>query len=68
MDKVEFCDHCILGKQHKVKFGSGMHNSSKPFEYVHSDLWGPSKTLTHGGGSYFLSIIDIILEECGSLF
>jgi len=25
---------------------------------VHSDLWGPSKTLTHGGGSCFLSTID----------
>ena len=25
---------------------------------MHSDLWGPSKTLTHWGGSYFLSIID----------
>ena len=58
LDKLEFCEHCILGKQHKVNFGSGMHHSSRPFEYVHSDLSGPSKTLTHGGGSYFLSIID----------
>ena len=58
LDKLEFCEHCILGKQHRVKFGSGIHHSSRPFEYVHSDLWGPSKTLTHGGGSYFLSIID----------
>lgn len=58
LDKLEFCEHCILGKQHRVKFGSGMHHSSMPFEYVHLDLWGPSKTLTYGGGSYFLSIID----------
>ena len=49
LDKLEFCDHCILGKQHKVKFGSGMHYSSKPFEYVHWNIWGPSKTITHGG-------------------
>jgi len=58
LGKLEFCEHCILGKQHRVKFNSGMHHSSRPFEYVHSDLWGPSKTLTNGGGSYFLSIID----------
>ena len=58
LDTQEFCEHCILGKQHRVKFGCGMHRSSRHFEYVHSDLWGPSKTLTHGGGSYFLSIID----------
>lgn len=24
--KLEFCDNCILGKQHRVKFESGMHN------------------------------------------
>ena len=58
LDKLEFREHCILGKQHRVKFCSGIHHSSRPFEYVHSDLWGPSKTLTHGGGFYFLSIID----------
>jgi len=58
LDKLEFCEHCILGKQHRVKFGNGMHHSSRPFKDVNLDLWGPSKTLTHGGGSYFLSIID----------
>ena len=35
LDKLEFCEHCILGKQHRVKFGSDMHSSSRPFEYVH---------------------------------
>jgi len=36
----------------------GVHKSSRPFEYVHSDLWGPASVKTHGGGSYFMSIID----------
>jgi len=49
LDKLEFCEHRILGKQDRVKFGSGMHHFSRPFKYVHSDLWGPSKTLTHRG-------------------
>lgn len=35
-----------------------MHISKGPFEYAHSDLWGPSRVMTHGGGSYFLTIID----------
>lgn len=56
--KLEFCDHCVLGKQHRVKFGHGMDVSSRPFEYVHSDLWGPSRVKTDGGGSYFLTIVD----------
>ncbi|RZB53427.1 Retrovirus-related Pol polyprotein from transposon TNT 1-94 [Glycine soja] len=59
LDKLEFCDHCVLGKSHRISFGIGIHVSSRPFEYVHSDLWGPSRVKTHGGSSYFLTIIDI---------
>jgi len=42
LDKLEFCEHCIRGKQHRVKFGSGMHHSSIRslgfFQYSYS--WG----------------------------
>jgi hypothetical protein len=58
LNKLDFCDNCTLGKQHKVKFGVGVHKSSRPFEDVHSDLWDPASVKTHGGGSYFMSIID----------
>ena len=58
LNKLDFYDNCTLGKQHKVMFGVGVHKSSRPFEYVHSDLWGPASVKTHGGGSYFMSIID----------
>lgn len=27
-------------------------------DYVHSDLWGPSRVESHSGGRYFMSIID----------
>ncbi|WVZ02271.1 hypothetical protein V8G54_023077 [Vigna mungo] len=58
LQKLDFCDHCVLGKSHKIPFGKGKHSTERPFEYVHADLWGPARTLTHGGGAYFLSIID----------
>jgi len=58
LNKLDLCDNCTLGKQHKVKFGVGVHKSSRSFEYVHLDLWGPTSVKTHGGGSYFMSIID----------
>ncbi|WVZ11959.1 hypothetical protein V8G54_016489 [Vigna mungo] len=58
LQKLDFCDHCVLGKSHRIPFGKGKHSTERPFEYVHADLWGPAKTLTHGGGAYFLSIID----------
>ena len=43
LDKLEFCDHFVLGKSHRISFGTGIHVSSRPFEYMHSDLWGPSR-------------------------
>ncbi|WVZ12209.1 hypothetical protein V8G54_016739 [Vigna mungo] len=58
LQKLDFCDHCVLGKSHRIPFGKGKHSTQRPFEYVHADLWGPARTLTHGGGAYFLSIID----------
>jgi len=57
LHKLEFCDQYVLGKSHRVKFGTGKRTSTKPFEYAHADLWGPFRIQTHGGGSYFLSII-----------
>lgn len=60
-DKVqglELCEYCVLGKSKRVKFNQARHTTKQPLEYIHSDLWGPSKTLTHGGGKYFMSIID----------
>ena len=36
----------------------GSHESKSILEYVHSNLWGPEKTKTHGGNAYFLSIVD----------
>ena len=53
-----FCDYCILGKAKRANFGIGLHATGRPFEYVHFDLWDPARTMTHGGCSYFLSIID----------
>ena len=51
--------HVFFGKSSKVKFPKKENHISKaPLEYIHSDLWGPSQALTHGGARYFLSIID----------
>lgn len=35
-----------------------MYNSSRPFEYSSSNLWGPSKVIIHGWGLGFLIMID----------
>ena len=58
MSKIEFCEHCILGKQHRLAFKSAVCNTRRIFEYVHMNLWGPSKVPTHSGNKYFLSLLD----------
>ena len=58
VSKLEFCENCVLGKQHRISFNVAQHTSNQILEYLHSDLWGPSKVLTHGGNRYFLSFID----------
>ncbi|KAL2252662.1 UNVERIFIED_CONTAM: Retrovirus-related Pol polyprotein from transposon TNT 1-94 [Sesamum indicum] len=62
IDKIDFCDECVMGKQHRVQFPTSPspNPSMSPcvLDYVHADVWGPSNTPTHGGNRYFLSIID----------
>lgn len=54
---LDFCEHCVLRKAKKVKFSQQKQTTTKPLEYVHLDLWGPSKIETCGGWKYFMSII-----------
>ncbi|KAK8913906.1 hypothetical protein KSP39_PZI024435 [Platanthera zijinensis] len=54
------CDACQLGKHHRSPFPPKQgRGSSRPFDLIHSDVWGPAPTLTVGrGSSYFVTFID----------
>ncbi|KAL4271878.1 hypothetical protein GQ457_13G029750 [Hibiscus cannabinus] len=56
--KLQFCEHCVLGKQKRVKFGTAIHDTKGILDYVHSDVWGPSKTPSFGGKHYFVTFVD----------
>eukprot|EP00253_Pinus_taeda_P034717 PITA_34717 len=56
--KLDFCKHCLFGKQSKQKFKTGKHTSKGILDYIHSDVWGPAPTASFGGSSYFVSFID----------
>eukprot|EP00253_Pinus_taeda_P007226 PITA_07226 len=56
--KLDFCKHCLFGKQSKQKFKTGKHTSKGILDYIHSDVWGPASTTSYGGSSYFVSFID----------
>ncbi|KAK4380818.1 putative mitochondrial protein [Sesamum angolense] len=61
IEKLKFCDECVMGKQHKVQFPASQtpnpSSSSGILDYVHADVWGPSNTPTHGeNGKFWLRI------------
>lgn len=55
---LEFCEHCVFGEMHRVKFSTRQHYTKGILDYVHSDLWGPSRIPLHGGNRYFITFLD----------
>lgn len=59
VSSITFCEDCIYGKAHRLKFATGKHISLGALDYIHTDLWGSSYVpKSHGKCQYFLSIID----------
>ena len=56
--KLDFCEQCVLGKQKRVKFGTTIHNTEGILDYIHTDVWGPTKTASLGGKHYFVTFVD----------
>ena len=36
--KLDFCEHCVFGKQCRVKFSIANHRTKGTVDYIHSDL------------------------------
>ena len=53
-----FCEQCVLGKQKRVKFGTAIHNTEGILDYIHTYVWGPTKTASLGGKYYFVTFVD----------
>lgn len=56
--KLNFCKHCVMGKQKRVKFGTTIYDINGILDYVHSDVWGPSKIASLGGKHYYVTFVD----------
>lgn len=53
------CEACQLGKHHRSSFPSSSHGRQKEsFDLVHTDIWGPSRTLSITGYHYFVVFVD----------
>ena len=56
---MEFCEHCIYGKQKRVRFLKvGKEKKSEKLELVHIDVWVPSQVSSLGGSNYYATFID----------
>jgi len=55
---LEFCEQCFIGKKTKVKSGTVIHCTERILNYIHTDVWGPTKMKPIGGNHYFVSFID----------
>ncbi|XP_047323480.1 uncharacterized mitochondrial protein AtMg00300-like [Impatiens glandulifera] len=58
LNDLEFCENCIYGKVMRVKFRRSVEVTLETLNYVHSDLWGPKRTINLGGGQYFFTFIN----------
>lgn len=57
-NKIEPCEVCSLAKQTRSRFPSSSSHSSVLFSLVHCDVWGPYRTPSSPGASYFLTLVD----------
>ncbi|KAL6278328.1 hypothetical protein ACE6H2_021929 [Prunus campanulata] len=51
------CDSCQLSKSTRLPFNSSKSRANKPFEIVHSDIWGPTIE-SFDGYKYFVTFVD----------
>ena len=58
-DKLnKVCEICEKSKQTRDKFSLSDRQALNIFDLIHCDLWGPYKTPSSCGASYFLTIVD----------
>ncbi|KAI5340566.1 hypothetical protein L3X38_019840 [Prunus dulcis] len=47
------CETCILAKSHRTVFPLSDSKAVKPFDFVHSDMWGPARVASNGFHWYY---------------
>jgi hypothetical protein len=52
------CRHCQLGRKTRIRFKTKEYSTSNPLDLFHTDLYGPTRTKSLQGESYFMLFID----------
>lgn len=55
---LQCCAVCPLARQVRLPFPNSHSKSSKCFDLVHMDVWGPYKSATHNRMKFFLTLVD----------
>ncbi|XP_076942861.1 uncharacterized protein LOC143612872 [Bidens hawaiensis] len=55
---IEHCDICSKARQHKFPILISSTSTSKIFELIHIEVWGPYHIATYNGFRYILTIVD----------
>lgn len=58
LNYLPLCEKCVLGKVTRISFKTTSHQIKQTLDYVHSDLWRPSRVASQYGARCFLSILD----------
>lgn len=53
-----FCSTCPLAKHTRLPFTSRSERCMQPFDLVHTDLWGPARSSSFSGATYFVIFVD----------
>jgi Integrase core domain len=52
------CEVCNFAKQTKLPFSLSNNKTNKPFQLIHSDVWGPAPIDSYDNFKYFVTFID----------
>ncbi|CAA7057310.1 unnamed protein product [Microthlaspi erraticum] len=55
---MDFCKFCMMRKQSKMSFKTGLHTTKGLLDYVHYDVRGPIREQSLGRSRYFVLFID----------
>lgn len=57
LEKSSYCISCKLAKQARLPFNKSETISSSPFDLIHSNVWGPSRTTIVKGACYYVIFV-----------